>query len=176
MTESIDIIGTFFLRWRTRKAMQYVEGNLLDVACGRNHLVRMLGKGMGLDIAFFPYPDVMGCAMSIPFKDETFDTVTVIAALNHISQREKALSEIYRVLKKNGRIVITMPPPLPSKLWHIFRSYADFGQHMRSMKAGEVYGMSIGEILSLLEGAKFTSVMKKKFALGMHYLVVGRKE
>jgi len=47
----------------------------------------------------------------LPFKNETFDTVTIAGALNHIPNRSEVLAEAHRILRQNGRIVITMIPP-----------------------------------------------------------------
>lgn len=45
-------------------------------------------------------------AESIPFADNTFDCVSISFGLRNVTDREKALKEIYRVLKPHGRIVI----------------------------------------------------------------------
>ncbi len=42
-------------------------------------------------------------AQAIPFTDETFDTVIANHMLYHVPDRPKALSEMWRVLKANGR-------------------------------------------------------------------------
>lgn len=43
----------------------------------------------------------------IPFADASFSCVSVIQALNRVSNREKALSEMARVLKPGGTLLIT---------------------------------------------------------------------
>ena len=43
---------------------------------------------------------------ALPFDDETFDAVTMSYGLRNVANYPKALSEIYRVLKPGGRIVI----------------------------------------------------------------------
>jgi len=66
---------------------------------------------------------MLGSAESIPFKDSTFDIVILLATLEHIIDRGKALSEINRVLKKNGKVIITVP-----NTWSYFymRSFVTF--------------------------------------------------
>jgi len=47
--------------------------------------------------------------LSIPFKDNTFDSVISIAVIHHLDSHErrtKAISEILRVTKPNGKVII----------------------------------------------------------------------
>jgi len=46
-------------------------------------------------------------AQSIPYKDETFDVVIANHMLYHVPDRQKALAEIKRVLKKGGHLIAT---------------------------------------------------------------------
>lgn len=46
-------------------------------------------------------------AQSIPFEDETFDAVIANHMLYHVPDRSKALEQIKRVLKPNGRLIAT---------------------------------------------------------------------
>lgn len=45
-------------------------------------------------------------AESIPFADGTFDCVTIAFGLRNVTHRERALREMYRVLKPGGRLCI----------------------------------------------------------------------
>lgn len=63
-----------------------VKGRLLDIGCGNNMLVKAWGNEIGVDVFNWPGVDMVveDCA-KLPFTDGEFDTVTIIAALNHIS-------------------------------------------------------------------------------------------
>lgn len=50
-----------------------------------------------------------GNAEKLPFQNNSFDTVSSIAVLEHLVNHEKAIKEIYRILKKGGRAYITVP-------------------------------------------------------------------
>ena len=52
---------------------------------------------------------VLGDALALPFADKTYDTALCIEVIEHIDDDEKALSEIARVLKPDGRGVFTTP-------------------------------------------------------------------
>ena len=46
-------------------------------------------------------------AMSLPFPDESFDAVLAMYMLYHVPDRSKALSEMHRVLKPDGKLYIS---------------------------------------------------------------------
>ena len=47
-----------------------------------------------------------GDARSLPYPDETFDAAYLVAVLGEIPDQRAALSELRRVLKPNGRLVV----------------------------------------------------------------------
>ena len=89
---------------RIREALPFVRGRLLDVACGDNLLVREHGTGVGLDVHPYPEADVCGESSSLPFASGSFDSVAMLACLNHITRRHETLTECRRVLKPEGSI------------------------------------------------------------------------
>jgi ubiquinone/menaquinone biosynthesis C-methylase UbiE len=48
-------------------------------------------------------------AEKLPFKDNTFTKVCSIAVLEHIKDDKKAIEEIARVVRPNGKIIISVP-------------------------------------------------------------------
>lgn len=48
---------------------------------------------------------LVGNCETIPIKDNTYDRVTIAFGLRNITYREKALEEIYRILKPGGRFM-----------------------------------------------------------------------
>jgi len=56
-----------------------------------------------------PVKLVYGDATKMPFKNEFFDKVYCSEVLEHILDDRKAVSEIKRVLKKGGTLVVTVP-------------------------------------------------------------------
>ncbi len=45
----------------------------------------------------------------LPLKDNKFDLVTLLEVIEHIKNKKHVLSEIHRVLKENGHLVVTTP-------------------------------------------------------------------
>ena len=50
-----------------------------------------------------------GSVEQLPFVSESFDLVITVLSLHHWKEKNKGISEIYRVLKKGGRIIIGDP-------------------------------------------------------------------
>ncbi|KOU53867.1 ubiquinone biosynthesis methyltransferase UbiE [Streptomyces sp. WM4235] len=51
-------------------------------------------------------PLTAGDATKLPFKDDTFDTVTISFGLRNVQDTDTALRELYRVTKPGGQVVI----------------------------------------------------------------------
>lgn len=172
-----DWLGMSMMRWRIRVVLPHIRGRLLDVGCGLNHLTRSYeGDGVGVDVHQWGDVDlVVEDSADLPFPDRSFDTVTIIAALNHIPTRADALSEAHRVLKDDGRIIITMIPPLTAKVWHRLRKPWDADQKERGMKEGEVYGLTVLVVRRLLQETGFRISLEQPFMLGLNRLTVAVK-
>jgi len=81
-------------------------GQKLDLGCGP---VKIPGS-VGLDKVPLKSVDVIcNAECSLPFEDETFDVVYSSNTLEHIQNIEIVMSEVYRVLKKNGHFLIRVP-------------------------------------------------------------------
>jgi len=51
----------------------------------------------------------VGDAHNLPFKDETFDVVVSISAIRYVPNPEKAIKEMYRIVKKGGTVIVDFP-------------------------------------------------------------------
>lgn len=52
-----------------------------------------------------PIQWVCGDAMALPFEDKSFDLATIAFGIRNVTDPQKALGEIYRVLKPGGRFI-----------------------------------------------------------------------
>lgn len=98
------------------------NGHLLDIGCADGTTTNQIYKSFpnlkitGLDfykkaIDFArktkPWINfVVGDAHNLPFKNGSFELVTIIETLEHLENPQEVLKEIHRVLKKNGYLII----------------------------------------------------------------------
>lgn len=47
----------------------------------------------------------------LPFRDESFDIITLVSLLEHLEKQKETLNEVHRVLKPDGRVIIQIPNP-----------------------------------------------------------------
>jgi len=172
----LDYIGELLLNWRIRTVLPQIQGRLLDVGCGTNKLVKTYGNGIGIDVHQFGGADlILSDTSKTPFSDNEFNTITIIATLNHVPNRKEMLKEMNRILKDNGRLIITMITPFISKLWHKIRASRDRDQLERGIQQGEVYGLTRKEVKKLLEETNFKIIYEKTFMLGLNRLTIVNK-
>jgi len=95
--------------------------------------------------------------------------------LNHIPNRKDVLKEAHRVLREDGKLIITMIPPKFSRFWHLLRRpWAD--EIERDFTKGQVYGLSKNEITALLSEIGFKIILHNKFMLGINNLIIAKKQ
>lgn len=109
--------------------------SLLDLCTGTGDLAGLLrqtypnAKVIGVDfsenmlkIAGQKYPDIeflQADCTHLPLEDESFNLCVISFGLRNIENMQKALEEIYRVLKKGG-IFINLDLGKPNKFFNIF--------------------------------------------------------
>lgn len=173
-----DKVGSVLLDKRIKTVLPHIEGYLLDIGCGTNKLVKTYsGKGVGVDVYQWGDVDlVVENTANLPFNEQTFDTVTIIAALNFIPNREEVLKEIRRVLKDSGKLIVTMIPPKISRVWlGIGKPWHKCQLESGMKQSGQVYGFTENSISKLLSEADFEIKFRKKFMLGINTLTIAKK-
>jgi len=150
----------------------YLKGRVLDIGAGTNSLINQYDNGVGVDIHEWGGGAlVVEDTSRLPFADESFDTVTLIACLNHIPYRQAVLREARRLLRPSGRLIITMINPLLGNVGHAIWWYGE-DKHRGGMKEGETGGMWSSEVLSLCRETGFRLRRHRRFVYGMNHLYV----
>lgn len=151
----------------------------LNVGSGKTNLdVRI--KNLELDYA--PGIDYIGSVESIPEINNTFDLVISQEVLEHVKEPAVAMSEIKRVLKKNGKCYIQLPfiigfHPCPNDYWRFTKQGIVAlveASGLKVIEVGETVGSATGfyrvsvEFLSILFSLfipKAYKIMKALFSL-----------
>lgn len=93
-----------------------ISGKTLDVGCGTKPYEKYFNSTeyIGLEIETtihknYNKADVFYKGGKFPFQNEEFDSVVTNQVLEHVFEPDLFLSEINRVLKKGGNLLITVP-------------------------------------------------------------------
>ncbi|MFZ3301295.1 MAG: class I SAM-dependent methyltransferase [Microgenomates group bacterium] len=138
--------------------LKYMSGNFLDVGIGYGFLEsEILNKKLnlnlfGIDISSVAVTNAIknlsgefkkASILSIPYNNNYFNCVVALDVIEHLSVEngKKSVKEIYRVTKKNGLVIISVPTN---------EKYSD-----RS-KNGHLVGYDVKSVSSLLVDSGFT--------------------
>lgn len=97
--------------------------SILDLGCGEGMLLEKLlqrfpqADTMGIDYMnenvqiceSLGLPAQQGDLYHLPIHDNSIETLLLIEVIEHLSNPEKALGEVGRVLKPNGKVIIVFP-------------------------------------------------------------------
>ncbi len=150
------------------------NGRLLDVGCGTKPYEKLFynaSEYVGLDIdkgVKNLYADYTYDGVKFPFKNKSYDGVFASQVLEHVFNPDVFLLEIYRVLKKDGFVLLTLP-----FVWdeheqpYDYARYSSFGiKYLLEMNGFTVIEQrktvpNIGVIFQLLNTYIYKVVLKK---------------
>ena len=180
----------FFSNYLRKKRIQaikpYLKGNILDLGCGRTlipHLLKQDQIYIGID----QNPEVLKRIRekypNIDFQQKNletdeisvyqlFDTVLLLAVIEHLENPHNILCQISKFLTQNGNLIITTPSPLGGKIHalgsdlHLFSKRAvEDHKHFYSMKY----------LATFIQYYGLKQVHRKFFLLGGNQLFVFQK-
>jgi SAM-dependent methyltransferase len=94
------------------------QGHVLDVGCADRWVEGWLAPGCVYLSVDYPVtgkqlygarPDVFADASQLPLQDASMDTVILLEVLEHLRKPQDALQEIARVLRPQGRLLLSVP-------------------------------------------------------------------
>lgn len=119
------------MRFRKATALARVPAGaaVLDIGCRDGGLRRYLPRDVryqGIEIApEFAGPNILiqDISSGLPFPDAAFDFAFMIEVMEHVPNPYQTFSEIHRVLKADGVLVLSVPNPFHIKeiVWNVFR-------------------------------------------------------
>jgi SAM-dependent methyltransferase len=135
------------------------QGNLLDFGCGKKPYERLFADNVdyiGLDLEPLDSrptnnkADVYFDGVTIPFPKSNFDQILCTEVLEHVFDINLTLKEMNRVLKPNGRLLLTIP--------------FMFGEHEKPYDFGRYTSYGITHLLKQ-NGFEVESIRKSPNAL-----------
>ncbi len=143
------------------KASEIVSGRVLEIGTGMGYGVRIVAPHTEEFITIDkseayaePLPEnarfLQMAAPPIRFENESFDYVISFQVIEHIKQDKEFVKEVWRVLKKGGRFIVSTPNApmsLTRNPWHV-REYT--GEELqallgREFSQVEIYGVNGNE-------------------------------
>ena len=99
-----------------------IDGYSLNIGAGATQ--RKIPKCIELEYAIFKTTDVVADSHHLPFKDNSFEAVIALNVFEHLNDPVQASSEIFRVLKPGGRLIIRTAflQPLHEEPYHYYNA------------------------------------------------------
>ena len=103
-----------------KRALPFFRGTLLDVGCGHmpyksivlaadTNVSKYIGMDLSDNRSYTDKPDITWDGVAIPLADCSVDCAMATEVLEHCPYPEKTLTEIRRVLRPEGTLLITVP-------------------------------------------------------------------
>lgn len=181
-----DKVSRFLSRWRVRKVRGYIGNSVLDVGCGKGPVIPCLAPGAyytGIDRDPFwverlskEYPQyefqVVDLDKGFPAMEPIYDTVLLLAVIEHLEDPRSVLKHCYDCLQPGGRMIITVPTAWGERLHRFFERLRITNpgvkdEHLRCYDAA-----SLRDLVAPLHG---TPERFQKFQFYCNQLLVFRK-
>jgi SAM-dependent methyltransferase len=120
----MSLLTLYLEKRRNAIVKPYVNGNVLDIGCGPAYAARFLVKGqeyVGIELNTEVVSQLKRKYPRYEFYDRDleknrlalgkrkFDTILMIAVIEHLADPQNVILECKKYLKKNGRFIITTP-------------------------------------------------------------------
>ena len=163
---------------------KYPGCTLLDIGCGweakfLKAVEPLIACGEGID---FKAPkmqteklhtQVLTLVDRLPFDDASFDVVTMLAVLEHLSRPDAMLREIRRVLRPDGRLVLTVPSKASKPVLEFLAYRVGIVSEAEIRDHKQYYNRS--SLRAAMGESGLEVELHRYFQLGMNNFLVARK-
>ena len=130
-------------RQRYQKVLPYLQGSVLDIGCGLATLLEYISPEqvyVGIDRGPLLYQWLLKNRPGHEFHrvdvdtevldlGRKFDSILMLAVIEHLTQPQKALCQIGAHLNPGGKLLITTPSPLGDRIHRFGARFRLFSQH-----------------------------------------------
>lgn len=198
-------VGDMSLKRRAAKILSGLDlmsgGKIIDIGCGDGYYLHLLSSlPINNYLLGFDYDKIVldnarknlgnkkiklvnGSATNMQFNDNSFDNAIMTEVLEHIEDDKKALSEVYRIIKPKGVLLLTVPnfnfpflwDPINWLLQRIFGIHISGTGFFAGIWARHIRLYKKGELITLVQKAGFkveeTEDLTTRCLPFNHYLV-----
>lgn len=151
-----------------KNVLPHFKGKVLDIGCGQSPFKFLLSPStaqyIGIDIVDaekFDYrnPDITQFdGENIPFEDGYFDALICTEVLEHVEKYQKLIEEMYRVTKKGGSGIVTIP-------WSARYHYIPYDFFRYTPSSLKTMFSQFGEVQITARGTDAVSIVSKMIVL-----------
>lgn len=178
----------FLAYLRYRKVIKHISKDSIvcDIGCGPDaqflqKINSLIKYGLGFDRNAQNYKSTklklrrIKILNQIPLSPKTVDIITILAALEHLKKPQQVLNECFRILKKNGKLILTTPTP-PAKIVLEFLAFKLNFINPENIKEHRNY-FDPNRIKQMLIQAGFNQkdIKNKYFEFGFNLLTIVKK-
>jgi SAM-dependent methyltransferase len=96
-----------------RRLLPFARGKVLDLGAGsakyKPDILKYATEYLACDVVPGRHIDVVCDVLKLPMEDASFDTVICTQVLEHVKEPWKVAEEMFRILRPNGIIILTVP-------------------------------------------------------------------
>lgn len=109
----------------------------------------------------------------LPFDDEEFDHVVMLAVFEHLTQPDVVLREACRILTPGGSLIMTWPAALVDPILNLLHAFHLISDEMESDEHQK--RVPVNDVKRMLDSAGFSRTSHRTFECGLNNLMVATK-
>jgi len=163
-------IKKYFLKFTDLNKLKQNDFSIMDIGSGISPVSPLPKKTVYIDISpesaeimsSWGYKAEVGNINKLKFRNNNFDVILCSEVLEHIKDYKKALKELHRVLKKEGKIIITVP--VHQRYWNVDD---EFVEHYRRFEPEQLETDLRDKGFTILLSKPIGSLVERKFTLAI---------
>ena len=176
-------IDHFIARMRFRAAYPYIRqgSRVCDLGCGLeagflDYASDRVAMGVGVDDQVEEgvrglWQHVRADLRSpLPFPDDHFDHVVMLAVLEHLTEPEKVLREAYRIIAPEGSLILTWPSAMVDPILRVLHALHLVSDEMESDEHQK--RIPVEALQQMLHRIGFQKFIHRQFEFGINNLMV----
>lgn len=183
----MKLLDKFIRYLRVSKAINEItcEETVLDLGGYDFYLLNRLQKKYRLGILVDPLApnytskhligvggDIFYARENLPIRNNSVDIIFMLSVFEHLAENKGSIiDECYKMLKKDGRIILTVPSPQVDRILSVLK----YIKLIDGMSLEQHHGFAISEIHEYFHQSFFRKVKHIPFQFGLNNLLVYEK-